>query len=135
MIERCSMGRAERRKRAKFNRDLERMDKYRRMEAVGDILDEQIAKAAKDVEEYTKHHITGELYTAMAIVLRSAPYYWSPDKTMRLMGKVSGIINDLNEGRITDNDLIAAGEQKGIRVVWDAKHEYIDKIGVFEQEA
>lgn len=129
------MGRAERRKQAKLNREFERLDEYRQKAAIGNVIDSQIAKVAAEVEEYTKHHISGEIYTALAVVLRSAPYYWSPDKTMRLMGKVSGIINDLNLKRITDNDLIAAGEQKGIRVVWDAKHEYIDKIGVFEQEA
>jgi len=129
------MGRAERRKAAKLNREFDRLDEYRQKAAIGNVIDSQIAKVAAEVEEYTKHHITGEIYTALAVVLRSAPYYWSPDKTMRLMGRVSGIINDLNLKRITDNDLIAAGEQKGIRVVWDAKHEYIDKIGIFEREA
>ena len=129
------MGRAERRRAAKLNREFDRLDEYRQKAAIGNVIDSQIAKVAAEVEEYTKHHITGEIYTALAVVLRSAPYYWSPDKTMRLMGKVSGIINDLNLKRITDNDLIAAGEQRGIRVVWDAKHEYIDKIGVFEEEA
>lgn len=129
------MGRAERRRAAKLNREFDRMNEFQQKAAIGNAIDSQIAKVAGDVEEYTKHHITGEIYTALAVVLRSAPYYWSPDKTMRLMGEVSGIINDLNQKRITDNDLIAAGEQKGIRVVWDAKHEYIDKIGIFEQEA
>jgi len=129
------MGRAERRKQAKLEREFDRMNEYQQKAAIGNVIDSQIAKVVGEVEEYTKHHITGEIYTALAVVLRSAPYYWSPDKTMRLMGKVSGIINDLNQKRITDNDLIAAGEQKGIRVLWDAKHEYIDKIGIFEQEA
>ena len=129
------MGRAERRRQAKLEREFDRLDEYRQKAAIGNVIDSQITKVVTEVEEYTKHHISGEIYTALAVVLRSAPYYWSPDKTMRLMGKVSGIINDLNLKRITDNDLIAAGEKKGIRVVWDAKHEYIDKIGVFEQEA
>ena len=129
------MGRAERRRQAKLEREFDRLDEYRQKAAIGNVIDSQITKVVTEVEEYTKHHISGEIYTALAVVLRSAPYYWSPDKTMRLMGKVSGIINDLNQKRITDNDLIAAGEKKGIRVVWDAKHEYIDKIGVFEQEA
>lgn len=133
MIERCSMGRAERRKRAKFNRDLERMDKYRRMEAVGNILDEQIANVAREVEIYTMHHITGEINTALAVVLRSYPYNWNAGKVMRLLSKVGGIINDLNEKKISDSDLVAAGEKKGIRVLWDAKHEYIDQLGIFEE--
>jgi len=127
------MGRAERRRAAKLNREFDRMNEYQQKAAIGNVIDSQIAKVAAEVEEYTKHHITGEIYTALAVVLRSAPYYWSPEKTMRLMGKASGIINDLNLKRITDNDLIAAGEQKGIRVVWSANHEYIDKIGVFEE--
>jgi hypothetical protein len=127
------MGRAERRRAAKLEREFDRMNEYQQKAAIGNVIDSQIAKVAAEVEEYTKHHITGEIYTALAVVLRSAPYYWSADKTMRLMGKVSGIINDLNLKRITDNDLIAAGEQKGIRVMWDAKHEYIDQLGIFEE--
>ena len=127
------MGRAERRRQAKLNREFDRMNEYQQTAAIGNVIDSQIAKVAAEVEEYTKHHITGEIYTAIGVVLRSWPYYWSAEKTMRFMHQLSAIINDLNEGRITDNDLVAAGEKKGIRVVWDAKHEYIDKIGVFEE--
>lgn len=128
-----AMGRAERRRAAKLDREFERLDEYRQKAAIGNVIDSQIAKVAAEVEEYTKHHITGGIYTALAVVLRSAPYYWSPQKTLRLMGEVSAIINDLNEDRISDSDLVAAGEKKGIRVLWDAKHEYIDQLGIFEE--
>lgn len=82
---------------------------------------------------YTKHHITGELYTTAALVLRKPPYRWPAEKVMRFLRSVGGIINDLNEGGMSDADLVAAGEDVGIKVVWDAEYKFIEQMSVFEE--
>lgn len=96
-------------------------------------LNTEIDVVVRDTEEYVKHHITGEMYTTMAIVLRKHPYRWSADKTMRFLNIVGGIINELNEKRLTDYDLITEGEKYGIRVRWDANRKYVQEIGIFEE--
>lgn len=92
-----------------------------------------VLTAMREAEEFTKHHITGELYTAMAVVLRRPPYRWPAEKVMRYLRSVGGIINDLNEGGMSDADLVAAGEDVGIKVVWDAEYKFIEQMSVFEE--
>ena len=96
-------------------------------------LNAELDTVVRDTEDYVKHHITGEMYTAMAIVLRKHPYRWSADKTMRFLNIVGGIINQLNENNLTDYDLITEGEKYGIRVRWDANRKYVQEIGIFEE--
>ena len=91
-------------------------------------------QAAEEVRQLTIHHISGELYTAMALILRRHPYRWPRDKVMRYLSQVGAIINDINEGTIHDSDLVAEGEKYGIRVLWDAEHKYIDEMDIFEEE-
>ena len=86
-----------------------------------------------DAEDYVKHHVTGQMYTAMAVILRRPPYRWSAEKVMRYIEAVGGIINDLNLDRIHDSDLVTEGEKWGIRVRWEASHKYITDIGVYEE--
>ena len=92
-------------------------------------------QAAEEVRQLTIHHISGELYTAMALILRRHPYRWPRDKVMRYLSQVGAIINDINEGKIHDSDLVAEGEKYGIRVLWDADHKYIDEMDIFEEES
>ena len=127
------MGRAERR----------RQDKQDRLEAKAAFIAYEKAREAEtkklvldavhDAEEYTKHHITGEMYTALAVKLRKAPYRWPAEKVMRLMESVGGVINDLSEGRMSDAELVAEGEKAGIRVVWSADHKFIEAMSIFEE--
>ena len=91
-------------------------------------------QAAEEVRQLTIHHISGELYTAMALILRRHPYRWPRDKVMRYLSQVGAIINDINEGMINDSDLVTEGEKYGIRVLWDAEHKYIDEMDIFEEE-
>ena len=90
-------------------------------------------EAMDDIKTLTIHHITGEAYTALALVLRRHPYRWPRDKVMRLLAEVGAIVNDLNEGTIHDSDLVAEGEKYGIRVLWDGGHKWIDAIDIFEE--
>lgn len=90
-------------------------------------------QAAEEVRQLTIHHISGELYTAMALILRRHPYRWPRDKVMRYLSQVGAIINDINEGTIHDSDLVTEGEKYGIRVLWDAEHKYIDEMDIFEE--
>ena len=92
-------------------------------------------QAAEEVRQLTIHHISGELYTAMALILRRHPYRWPRDKVMRYLSQVGAIINDINEGTIHDSDLVTEGEKYGIRVLWDAEHKYIDEMDIFEEES
>lgn len=92
-------------------------------------------QAAEEVRQLTIHHISGELYTAMALILRRHPYRWPRDKVMRYLSQVGAIINDINEGAIDDSDLVTEGEKYGIRVLWDAEHKYIDEMDIFEEES
>ena len=123
------MGRKERRlqERLKRERDYgyELQARAQEHKVVQDLL--------SDAEDYVKHHVTGQMYTAMAIVLRRPPYRWSAEKTMRYVEQVAAIINDLNELRTHDSDLVTEGEKWGIRVRWNASHKYITEIGVYEE--
>lgn len=129
------MGRKERRllERARKQEEARNYMQLRAKEQ--EIVDKTIEKAIDEASEFTKHHITGELYTALAIVLRRPPYRWGRDKTLRCLEKVGGIINDLNENIITDADLVAEGERWGIKVLWNASHEYIEEMDIFEDNS
>lgn len=127
------MGRKERRLIEKLQK-LNNTEEDARMEMeVRAKMKELVDGAIAETEEYVKNHITGELYTAMALVLRKAPYRWDVEKTMRFLGQVAAIINDLNEHTISDSDLVTAGEKVGIRVRWNASHSYITDLGIFEE--
>lgn len=91
-------------------------------------------EAMDDIRDLTIHHITGELYTAFALVLRRHPYRWPRDKVMRLLAEAGAIITDLSEGTIHDSDLVAEAEKYGIRVLWDANHKWIDAMDIFEED-
>ena len=91
-------------------------------------------KVAREAEEFAKHYVTGALYTSLGIILRKHPYRWSAEKVMRLFETLSGTVNDLSAGRISDADLVTEGEKYGIRVLWDAKHEYITSVNIFEED-
>lgn len=73
-------------------------------------------EVAAEVEEYTKHHVTGQLLTALALVLRKV-YGWSDKDTLAALDEVNGITNALNAGEIDDHDLITECEQYGYQGV------------------
>lgn len=91
-------------------------------------------EVAVETEEYAKHHITGQLLTAMAIVLRKV-YGWSVDDTGDMLDQVNGITNALNAGEIDDADLVTEGEQWGVKVQWRLMNSrtYISGIDVYEE--
>lgn len=128
------MGRRERRREEKIRRQMNDIELYKRDLAERKQHVDITVQACRSTEEYVKHHITGEIYTAMAVVLRNGPYNWTRKQTLKLVEEVSGVINDLNEGVITDADLVAAGEEVGIRVLWNASHEFITDIDIFEEK-
>ena len=125
--------RAFRRKMKKLERQEDLKERLHRQYAEQKETEKLMADAMKEAEDYTKHHITGELYTAMAIILRKHPYRWPAAKVMRLLEAVGGVINDLNDKVISDADLVTEGEKYGIRVVWDGKHKYIEGLSEFEE--
>lgn len=90
---------------------------------------------ANETEEFAKHHITGQLLTAMAIVLRKV-YGWSVDDTGDMLDQVNGITNALNAGEIDDADLVTEGEQWGVKVQWRLMNSrtYISGIDVYEEK-
>ena len=128
------MGRADRRKdmreaRKEAKAFLEVRDRAMRKEA------ERIAlEAAQDAADYTRHHVLGQCFTALAATMGDAPYYWKAEKISRLLDKVSAILNDLDDGTICDADLVAHAEKRGIRIVWDAHHKYIQEVTPYERE-
>lgn len=91
-------------------------------------------EVANETEEFAKHHITGQLLTAMAIVLRKV-YGWSVDDTGDMLDRVNGITNALNAGEIDDADLVTEGEQWGVKVQWRLMNSrtYISGIDVYEE--
>jgi hypothetical protein len=91
-------------------------------------------EVANETEEFAKHHITGQLLTAMAIVLRKV-YGWSMDDTGDMLDQVNGITNALNAGEIDDADLVTEGEQWGVKVQWRLMNSrtYISGIDVYEE--
>lgn len=92
-------------------------------------------EVANETEEFAKHHITGQLLTAMAIVLRKV-YGWSVDDTGDMLDQVNGITNALNAGEIDDADLVTEGEQWGVKVQWRLMNSrtYISGIDVYEEK-
>lgn len=90
-------------------------------------------EVANETEEFAKHHITGQLLTAMAIVLRKV-YGWNVDDTGDMLDQVNGITNALNAGEIDDADLVTEGEQWGVKVQWRLMNSrtYISGIDVYE---
>lgn len=96
--------------------------------------EKMVADAMLEAQTFTNHHITGAIYTAMAIILRKPPYRWSAEKVMRFLGAVGGVINSLNNDEITMTDLVTEGEKYGIRVLWNAGHRYIENLSVFEEQ-
>lgn len=91
-------------------------------------------EVANETEEFAKHHITGQLLTAMAIVLRKV-YGWSVNDTGDMLDQVNGITNALNAGEIDDADLVTEGEQWGVKVQWRLMNSrtYISGIDVYEE--
>ena len=91
-------------------------------------------EVANETEEFAKHHITGQLLTAMAIVLHKV-YGWSVDDTGDMLDQVNGITNALNAGEIDDADLVTEGEQWGVKVQWRLMNSrtYISGIDVYEE--
>lgn len=96
------------------------------MQVIEDVRQEQM--------EVDRHFYTGAMMTICSYILRSQPYGWSGNKVMRYLEKVSGILNDLSNDRIHISDLVRETEKKGIRVVWNAKREYITDISIFEED-
>lgn len=127
------LNRKQRRQKERLDRELSAKEELMRRRAERDAINNTINESNADTEDYVKNHITGELYTAMAIILRRHPYRWSAEKTMRYVGAVAAIINDLNERTICDADLVTEGEKWGIRVRWNANHKYITDLGIFEE--
>lgn len=94
-------------------------------------------EVAVETEEYAKHHITGQMLTAMAVVLRKI-YGWSVEDTLEMLDQVNGVTNALNAGEIDDADLITEGEQYGIKISWrmlDDRRLYIGGLDVYEHSA
>lgn len=92
-------------------------------------------EVAVETEEYAKHHITGQMSTAIAVVLRKV-YGWSVDDTGDMLDQVNGITNALNAGEIDDADLVTEGEQWGVKVQWRLMNSrtYISGIDVYEEK-
>lgn len=95
--------------------------------------EKMVADAMLEAQTFTNHHITGAIYTAIAIILRRPPYRWGAEKVMRFLGAVGGVINSLNNDEITMTDLVTEGEKYGIRVLWNAGHRFIENLSVFEE--
>ncbi len=93
-----------------------------------------IEKVRNEQMEVDRHFYTGVMMTICAYVLRSQPYGWSADKSMRFLERISGILNDLANDTIHISDLVRETEKKGIRIVWNAKREYITDISIFEEQ-
>ena len=123
------MGRKERRLQERLKRERDYQYELQARSAEHKVIQGLLS----DAEDYVKHHVTGQMYTAMAVVLRRPPYRWSTEKTMRFVRAVAAIINDLNEETIHDSDLVTEGEKWGVRVRWNATHKYITDIGVYEE--
>ena len=123
------MGRKERRLQERLKRERDYQYELQPRSAEHKVIQDLLS----DAEDYVKHHVTGQMYTAMAVILRRPPYRWSAEKTMRFVRAVAAIINDLNEETIHDSDLVTEGEKWGVRVRWNATHKYITDIGVYEE--
>ena len=119
-----------------MNRKLKRMMKPKPSEIRKAYEREAIAtskEVAAETEEYTKHHITGQLLTALALVMRKI-YGWTDAETIKMLDEVNGITNALNDGEIDDKDLIAECEEYGIKVSWRRMNArtYIDALDIYE---
>lgn len=119
-----------------MNRKLKRMMKPKPAD-VKKAYEREAQKIAQEVaaetEEYAKHHITGQLLTAMALILLKV-YQWTDTDTMEMLDQVNGITNALNAGEIDDRDLIAECEEYGIKVSWEKINDrfYIDALDIYE---
>ena len=125
--------RAFRRKMQKLDKQEDLKDRLKKAYEEQKEMEKVVIDAVRDAEKYTKHHITGELYTATAVILRKPPYRWPAAKVMRLLEAIGGVINDLNDKIISDADLVTEGERWGIRVMWDGDHKFIEGISEFEE--
>ena len=129
------MGRADRRRKERENHQEARLilDAYNRAQRKEA---ERIAlKAANEAADYTRHLELGRCFTAFSAILGDPPYRWNAAKVSRLLDRVSAIMNDLNEGVICDADLVAHAEKRGIRILWDANHKYIQEVNPYEVDA
>lgn len=95
--------------------------------------EKMVADAMLEAQTFTNHHVTGAIYTSVAVILRKPPYKWSAEKVMRFLGRLGGTINQLSNDEISMTDLVAEGEKYGIRVLWNAGHRYIENLSVFEE--
>jgi hypothetical protein len=96
-----------------------------------------INDALKEAEEIVTNHVSGEIYTLFALVLRQHPYRWSSAKIMRLFERVQSGIMMLNDKSYTTDQLISDAEAWGFKVKFevDKKRKYIDSLFPFEEEA
>lgn len=127
------MGRRELRRMAKHQAEMDAQQFYKNQMEERKVVEQLVQDAVASAENFVKHHITGELYTAAAIILRKPPYRWGREKVLRYLEKIGAIINMLNDGSLTDLDLVEEGESVGIKVVWDANHEFIEEMDIFEE--
>lgn len=91
-------------------------------------------EVAAETEDFAKHHMTGQLLTAMALVLRKV-YGWTDKEVIAMLDQVNGITNALNAGEIDDADLITECEKYGVKVSWevaDDRRLYIGAIDIYE---
>lgn len=112
--------------------DLKQMQKAYQRQAV-----KISQEVAAETEDFAKHHMTGQLLTAMALVLRKV-YGWTDKEVIAMLDQVNGITNALNAGEIDDADLITECEQYGIKVSWgvaDDRRLYIGAIDIYEHSA
>ena len=89
---------------------------------------------ANEAAIFEHHRTTGRIMTIIALILRKPPYRWPAEKVERLLDRIGGTVNAINVGEISDADLVAECERRGIKVVWSAKHEYIAECNVYEEE-
>lgn len=82
--------RAFRRKMQKLDKQEDLKDRLKKAYEEQKEMEKVILDAVRDAEKYTKHHITGELYTATAVILRKPPYRWPAAKVMRLLEAIGG---------------------------------------------
>ena len=93
-------------------------------------------EAMKETEQYVKNYITGLMYVQMFVILRRPPYRWPMQKAYRYLQEVGGLMKALNENKITEEELIAEGEERGLSVKYESgNYKYVKDFSPFEEGA
>lgn len=95
-------------------------------------LEKNMKKYEEEIKEATQKHYMGLMYCVFLLVIRKICNF-GPKRTLRLLGEMAAIINDLGDGTISVFDIKREAEEAGIRVVFDSQYDII-KCGIFEEE-